>query len=744
MGLLAVPVWGLFLGNLGAPERDYLTPLLPRLMERYSRLIEPAAGSFAVATIARHKGWASTAIDTSDVSLYSTAIGEAIVGRDLMALGVTLDGDKVELTGSPAHQAAEVLMLQLALRNAKHKQGHYLSAVLEDLESNREHHLASIQAKIEQLASHLGPITYRPLDMFDHLDEVADDPSALVVLNPPTYKCLGPYERLLTSDLRWVPCGDLVAGDQLLSFDEHADGRSRREPGARRRHWKLATVTRSEPAVAECVRVELASGESVVCTVDHPWLSGRGGQRKWIRADSLMLAGKRGPAGDGRYVFKAFDPWEPATSYEAGWLAGMFDGEGFLSYGPASTHLGMSQVAGPVADRIESWLLAEGIKITVGHSRSLGPLGRQPMSTFDVLGGFAESVRVLGTLRPLRLLNNFAAGVESRAVQAQPVRVLAVVPLGRQVIQSISTSTGTYIGEGYLMHNSGYEKFFDTGGRLTWDEPPYRLFDPKTGVADLLESVADVKALVVCLQQAPNGEPAAPPVYARMSTGSESVYYLSNRPGEVLAATGGIVARRRKTTPTPRMPGPILPPDHEITADSTCGVLPISTSQATHLKELWVHRIKPGSAALDVALIVDGHLAAVAGYDVRNQPTSPWAYHLLLLYTFAAPHPMRLLRLLVAMCCQRSTLDILRGPAAALWVDSCHSVLTVMLSKHPEVKTQRGLMKLEERRPDKDHGYRLYYSAPIETRTPAEVFDSWYRKEVEWQKSRRPKSPASK
>jgi len=28
---------------------------------------------------------------------------------------------------------------------------------------------------------------------------------------------------------------------------------------------------------------------------------------------------------------------------------------------------------------------------------------------------------------------------------------------------------------------SGYEKFYDTQGKMTWKEPPYELFDPETG-----------------------------------------------------------------------------------------------------------------------------------------------------------------------------------------------------------------------------------------------------------------------
>lgn len=469
MGFL--PPWSVFVGNLAAPERSYLTTLLAGLKGRYPRLVEPAAGSFAVASIARELGWDSASIETSDVSLYSSALGEAICGRDLASLGVCLDGKPLPLTGSPAQQAAEVLMTQLQLRVAKRKANRYLDALIEDYQLNRESHLTALATRIEALATKLGPISYRAMDGFAHLAEVAHDPEAVVVLNMPTYE-------------------------------------------------------------------------------------------------------------------------------------------------------------------------------------------------------------------------------------------------------------------------KGYVVFFDTGGRLTWNEPPYTMFDPKEGVRQLLDSAADAAALVVVLQQTPHGHPSAEPTYARTSTRDESVYYLSNRPEEVRAAAGMRV-RPRPPTRLERPPGPVIPPDHPITADSVCGVTKITAAQSAYLKELWVHRIKPGAGWTEWALVVDGYIAAISGYGMppTGIMTSEYAAHAILLYTFAAPHPRRLLRLLVAMALQRDTLRACSTPSMALWSDSCTDIFTVMLTPHPEVKTLRGLMKQVQREKDPVHGYKLRYTAPIGTLTPAEVFASWWKKEMEWQKT---------
>ncbi len=259
------------------------------------------------------------------------------------------------------------------------------------------------------------------------------------------------------------------------------------------------------------------------------------------------------------------------------------------------------------------------------------------------------------------------------------------------------------------------------------------MFDPADGVAKLVDSVMESPALVVCLQQAPHGCPSAEPVYARTSTPSETVYYLANRPDEILASAGR-VARPRPPRGHARPPAPILPPDYPIGPDSSISVTRLGANQAEYLKHLWAHRIKPGSAIFDWALVLDGHIAAVSGYDHRGT-SGRRVNAVLMTYTFAAPHERRLVRLLVATGCQRWTLDAVRTPAAALWVDSAEEVFTVMLTKHAEVKAQRGLMKLVERKPDKEHGFKLYYSAPITNLSPADVYAAWWKKEMAWEQA---------
>ena len=66
---------------------------------------------------------------------------------------------------------------------------------------------------------------------------------------------------------------------------------------------------------------------------------------------------------------------------------------------------------------------------------------------------------------------------------------------------------------------SGYEKFYDTQGKMTWKEPPYELFDPETGHQQFYDLCMNAKALVICYQEKRVGEAVGYTIYARSAQG---------------------------------------------------------------------------------------------------------------------------------------------------------------------------------------------------------------------------------
>jgi len=281
--------------------------------------------------------------------------------------------------------------------------------------------------------------------------------------------CLSPRHRLLTADLRWVPCRDISVGDELLAFEESP------QPGNRNRRYQRSLVLRSEPAVKKCVRVTLSNGDIIDCSADHPWLvTDLRHNRRWVKAEELMWKTS--------VVQRTLDTWELETSFEAGWLSGMFDGEGCITGGKTATgmqlRLSVSQKPGIILDLLRERLSA--LKIPFGGSH-------HPSSSAYTLqiNGFKNMLRALGCLQPARLLKNFAGlPIELCSVKApiaDHARVISVEYLGDQEVQSIATSTKTYIGEGYLMHNSDTYCDVTEGGVY----PNASITDTEYRIADL-------------------------------------------------------------------------------------------------------------------------------------------------------------------------------------------------------------------------------------------------------------------
>lgn len=257
-----------------------------------------------------------------------------------------------------------------------------------------------------------------------------------------TYVCVAADTPVLTNDLRWVPAGTLQSGDGVMGCDEMPTGQGR--AGARR--WRLGTVVRNQVEPRECVRVTLSNGDSMVVTPEHRMLI-RGGQGvRWEYASRLKPCHK---------VLKYYDMWEPDTSYDAGWLAGIFDGEGWFSSGThcRGTMLAMAQNPGFVLDKVRS-LVMDGKFQVREHGHPEPNLIRR----FHITGGRAEQTRFLGTYRPIRLIEKWQRLIPKfLAVAIEHPSVVSVEPAGVHDVAIMETSTKTFVGAGYMHHNCEYE-----------------------------------------------------------------------------------------------------------------------------------------------------------------------------------------------------------------------------------------------------------------------------------------------
>lgn len=290
-----------------------------------------------------------------------------------------------------------------------------------------------------------------------------EDMRQLERANPDTFKverrCLDPDTRVLMADLTWRRIDDLHPGDLLVATDEHGD------PGTERK-MRTAVVEAKADSHDIAYRVEFDDGTSVVCSGRHRWLANTAGSKSNFRWRSIEPQSNMGP----RSVMKAGDqiralvnPWEADDSRTGGWLAGLYDGEGCVvgrSRARTEFRIDLAQNRGAVLDQALAYLRDLGFdpKNATHHSR--------PCQTYKITG-LAECLRLLGQIRPVRLLQNGNPDMwEGRAFGHERGRryaktITSITPMAEQRLVDIQTSTHTFIAEGLVSHNSHWAESLD-------------------------------------------------------------------------------------------------------------------------------------------------------------------------------------------------------------------------------------------------------------------------------------------
>ena len=279
----------------------------------------------------------------------------------------------------------------------------------------------------------------------------------------------------------------------------------------------------------------------------------------------------------------------------------------------------------------------------------------------------------------------------------------------------------TFICSNPPTYPGAYEKFFDTGGRLTWNEIPYPIWTGKTDCPKLAERAEGRDALLIFLQQADKGHAATEnPVSARFLSDTQNVYYNSNHP-EIIESLVGMKSETATGSPMVKAKAKILPEDYEVTRRSKITVTFAETSVAEYYRHLWLHRINGKSVSVNLAVYIDGMVAGFIGLSLNAimspyQGTDPDDYSIVLSYAVPAPNvKQRLARLLVMIAKSKPVVEAAiayKTAQYAMMVECANKLKTVEYSRFTEVKGLRGLMKVE--RKAKVGGVNaLTYAAPL-------------------------------
>jgi GNAT superfamily N-acetyltransferase len=307
--------------------------------------------------------------------------------------------------------------------------------------------------------------------------------------------CLSGEARVLTADLRWIPIKDVFVGQILLGFDEES------RPGLWRR-WRPSEVLAKRMIERPCYDLVFDDGTRVRASAEHRWLVGHDGAHvnsEWVTTESLratrvwtpeeeaklltlltsgasvaetaerlgrsalavasrkaqLMKGQAGISKDVRSkVLRLVDVWDEDHSRGAGYLAAAFDGEGWLTqvedeergrgFG-TSVRLGFAQRSNAMLEEVEKLLKERG----VAYSLRCGSDNCNRI----MIRGRAEIMRLLGSVRPQRLLADFQPATLGTMQRVGVATLVEKKFVGMQPVVAITTSTGTFVAEGLASHN---------------------------------------------------------------------------------------------------------------------------------------------------------------------------------------------------------------------------------------------------------------------------------------------------
>ena len=268
--------------------------------------------------------------------------------------------------------------------------------------------------------------------------------------------CNPPDAPVWMADGTFRPIGDVGVGDTLVGWEriEAEAGRV----GTPRRALAYSEVLEVTRRVSPLVRVSMESGRQFDCTPDHRWLNA-----SWSPASSYPDNQFVIPE-VGRQLLHVVDeptPLPPGTERLAGWLAGIYDGEGSgiyvatqsLSHNPRMV-TAISEALNSLAVPHRMTIRKSGVAEFVLHGGRQGyldfllrfdPVRREQLLS-HILGW-----RQLDTSRKERApIGGRRFGMSDRIVEVEPLE-------GQSEVVALTTSTGNYIAHGYASKNCDRE-----------------------------------------------------------------------------------------------------------------------------------------------------------------------------------------------------------------------------------------------------------------------------------------------
>lgn len=264
--------------------------------------------------------------------------------------------------------------------------------------------------------------------------------------------CLHKNHKVLMADFSWKDLSDIKIGDKIIAPDEFGqtlNNGSASNKGLRR--WRIAAVTNKTNSVKFCKKIETNRG-ILIATPDHRILSCNSSKKKqWLKINQLVC-GEQHKSG----ISHVFYPWRKRFDFESGWVSGFFDGEGTVMSKKSKGNFGISysQNIGIVSEYCKKILKKYNYKLGL-YSKS--KYKRSICEVIKINGGIQETFRFLGEFNPIRLVKNVINCITTNppSVYSYKAEVISITDYGKTDVVDITTTTGTFVADGFIVHNCG-------------------------------------------------------------------------------------------------------------------------------------------------------------------------------------------------------------------------------------------------------------------------------------------------
>ena len=200
----------MFLNTYDTIDRRYMAEIAPKLVASgYTDYVEFYAGGFAMPVVMASAGIKPERMRCYDISLYSSILGYAFSGKDLVELDVRKNGKFIDIVGmAPTRAAAALLYEQALARMEKNEEIQYYRNLVRNLKEQREYHIEKIEESVKRMDAMLHGMYFENLYIWDALEKERNSENTFIVSNPPTYP--GAYEKFFDTNGRVTWKGDSI------------------------------------------------------------------------------------------------------------------------------------------------------------------------------------------------------------------------------------------------------------------------------------------------------------------------------------------------------------------------------------------------------------------------------------------------------------------------------------------------------------------------------------------------------